>query len=289
MVRHCVWMLMGGWLEVYKTTKIVWLHNPLNRMTIETRIHGMFQHDKTPVKSIDINCVMISKFHNFSKSFFKGGFENKELWTFPTNLLCVRIWFFTKEKGKRIMFLLEVVWICIKFYCLVVFFSFSFFCFVRGTYRMLLENESSPTLIIFQRRQNDKKKPKIFFNAKRKKEKKKKRKGKEGLSLLKRRKKPSNTRFPWHAWLKVIQSLSHQPSPRLNLSKSLGGCALHCDEQNQIEDHETKVKAQSEKKTSQRARSIKTKKKYIYIYIYMGLCKHFFHKGGWNLCIGAGR
>jgi hypothetical protein len=32
---------------------------------------------------------------------------------------------------------------------------------------MLLEKESSPTLIIFQRRQNDKKKPKIIFNAKR--------------------------------------------------------------------------------------------------------------------------
>jgi len=39
---------------------------------------------------------------------------------------------------------------------------------------MLLEKESSPTLIIFQRRQNDKKKPKIFLNAKRRKNKIKK-------------------------------------------------------------------------------------------------------------------
>ncbi len=91
------------------------------------------------------------------------------------------------------MFLLEVVWICIKFYCLVVFFSFSFFCFVLGTYRMLLENESSPTLIIFQRRQNDKKKPKLFFNAKRKKEKKK---GKRRTLSLEKKKKTLKYKVP---------------------------------------------------------------------------------------------
>jgi hypothetical protein len=61
---------------------------------------------------------------------------------------------------------------------------------------MLLEKESSPTLIIIQRRQNDKKKPKIFFKCKKKKETKGKRKGKEGLSLLKRRKNPLQIQGP---------------------------------------------------------------------------------------------
>jgi hypothetical protein len=103
-------------------------------MTIETRIHGMFQHDKTPVKSIDINCVMISKFHNFSKSFFvKGGFENKSCETFPTNFnMCENLIFHQRK---------EVVWICIKFYWLVVFFSFFFFfvCLVLWIIRCYLK------------------------------------------------------------------------------------------------------------------------------------------------------
>jgi hypothetical protein len=71
---------MGGQLDIRNTTKIVWLHNPLNRMTIKTRIHGMFQHDKTlVVKSVDINCVMVSKFHNFSKSFSEEWFWKQKL------------------------------------------------------------------------------------------------------------------------------------------------------------------------------------------------------------------
>lgn len=69
-----------------------------------------------------------------------------------------------------------------------------------------------------------------------KEERKKKQKKKKGkrrtLSLEKEKKKPHKYKVPMTCMThKVKQSLSHQPSPCLNLSKSLRGCALHCDEQ----------------------------------------------------------
>jgi hypothetical protein len=60
----------------------------------------MFQHDNPPLKSIDINCVMISKFHNFFLKFFFL-FWKQKLWNFSHQFNMCENLIFHQRKGEK--------------------------------------------------------------------------------------------------------------------------------------------------------------------------------------------